>query len=298
MKALFKYPFTAIITAILIIGLPFTVGYLYKESHKSNHTSKIAITTPTATPTKAPSSTPEPAAGSEPAPDPEKPSNSNVPVGGQDDMDPDNTAILPSYNPSKSHSFVTVSNEYFDDALFIGDSRTVGLSEYAPYKGATYFATVGMSAHNVMSTKVSIPSMGKLTLTQLLKSRSFGKVYIMLGINELGYKFDSIISKYRELLKTITEMQPDAIIYIQANLHVTKAKSDEDNIINNKSIDILNESLSELADWEKIFYIDVNEVFDDGNGNLDSCYTSDNAHILGKYYAQWGQWLCTKAIQK
>lgn len=293
MKMYFKYPFTAIMILILIIGLPVTVGYLYEESHKIDNKSPDIIAILTPAPTEAPSPTPEPTAGSKPTPTPEKQSDSNTPEEGDGDM-----VNPPPHKPSKSYNFVTVSNEYFDDALFIGDSRTVGLSEYAPYKGATYFASVGMSAHNALSTKVSIPSLGKLTLTQLLKSRSFSKVYIMLGINELGYRFDSIISKYTELLETVMELQPDAIIYIEANLHVTKTKSDGDSIINNKAIDNLNESLSKLADGEKIFYIDVNEIFDDGNGNLDSSYTSDNAHILGKYYEEWGQWISTKAIQK
>jgi len=295
MKMYFKYPFTAIMIVILIIGLPVTVGYLYKENHKMVNNSQDVVAIPTPIPTETPSPTPEPTESSKPTPTPEKTSDSNTTEEGSGDMDMVNP---PPHNPPKSYSFATVSNEYFDDALFIGDSRTVGLSEYAPYKGATYFASIGMSAHNALSTKVSIPSLGKLTLTQLLKSRSFGKVYIMLGINELGYRFDSIISKYTELLETVMELQPDAIIYIEANLHVTKAKSDGDSIINNKAIDNLNESLSKLADGEKIFYIDVNEIFDDGNGNLDSSYTSDNAHILGKYYTEWGQWISTKAIQK
>lgn len=296
MKAYFKYPFTIIMIIILIIGLPITAGYLYKENHKSDNKNQDAIALPITTPTEAPSPTPDPAVGSKPTPAPEKSSDSNIPEKGGEDVS--NPVIPAPHKPSESYRFVTVPNEYFNDALFIGDSRTVGLSEYSPYEGATYFANVGMSAHNAMSSKVSIPSLGKLTLTQLLKSKSFGKIYIMLGINELGYRFDSIISKYTELLETVRELQPDAIIYIEANMHVTKTKSDGDNIINNKAIDNLNESLSKLADGEEIFYIDVNEKFDDGNGNLDSSYTSDNAHILGKYYAEWGQWLSTKAVQK
>ena len=42
----------------------------------------------------------------------------------------------------------------------------------------------------------------------------------------------------------------------------------------------------------------MNEIFDDGAGNLDAQYTSDDAHPLGKYYAQWAEWILTKAIVK
>jgi hypothetical protein len=285
-----KYPFTAIMIVILIIGMPITIGYLHKESHKGEAIFETSSHTPS--PSIEPSATPEA------TPAPATPSDTDQTFNEQGGMEDKDSVITPPHKPTKSYGFVTVPNQYFDDALFIGDSRTVGLSEYAPFSGATYFASIGMSAHSAMCTKVSMPSIGKLTLTQLLKSRSFGKVYIMLGINELGYRFDSIISAYTKVLETIKQLQPDAIIYIEANLHVTKSKSDGDNIINNKAIDNLNESLSELADGKSIFYIDVNEKFDDENGNLADTYTSDNAHLLGKYYADWGQWICKKAIQK
>lgn len=41
-------------------------------------------------------------------------------------------------------------------------------------------------------------------------------------------------------------------------------------------------------------YIDVNSLFDDGQGNLDSKYSVDNAHIMGKYYTVWAEWLRTQ----
>ena len=82
-----------------------------------------------------------------------------------------------------------------DDALFIGDSRTVGLMEYAGIDGADYFCTVGMSVYNIHKKPVSVPNVGKVTLTELLNSKKYGKIYIMLGINEVGYKFSSTVEK-------------------------------------------------------------------------------------------------------
>ena len=90
-----------------------------------------------------------------------------------------------------------------DDALFIGDSRTVGLMEYAGIDGADYFCTVGMSVYNIHKKPVSVPNVGKVTLTELLNSKKYGKIYIMLGINEVGYKFSNTIEKYRELIEFV-----------------------------------------------------------------------------------------------
>ena len=41
-------------------------------------------------------------------------------------------------------------------------------------------------------------------------------------------------------------------------------------------------------------YIDINEKFDDGSGNLAKEYSVDGSHILGKYYADWVKWLQEK----
>lgn len=198
---------------------------------------------------------------------------------------------------SSKHEKQTVGKEYFDDALFIGDSRTVGISEYGDLNNATFFANTGMSVYNVFEKNVSVPQVGKLKLEQLLTYKKFGKIYIMLGINELGYNQEKTLKKYKDLLKFIQEKQSNAIIYIEANLHVTAERSNKDKTINNININKINNEISQLADNEKIFFIDVNEKFDDENGNLSSNYTQDNVHIYAKYYKEWSDWLSQNAVK-
>ena len=198
---------------------------------------------------------------------------------------------------SSKHEKQTVGKEYFDDALFIGDSRTVGISEYGDLNNAIFFANTGMSVYNVFEKNVSVPQVGKLKLEQLLTYKKFGKIYIMLGINELGYNQEKTLKKYKDLLKFIQEKQSNAIIYIEANLHVAAERSNKDKTINNININKINNEISKLADNEKIFFIDVNEKFDDENGNLSSNYTQDNVHIYAKYYKEWSDWLSQNAVK-
>ena len=195
-------------------------------------------------------------------------------------------------------TFTTEDVSYFSDALFIGDSRTVGLSEYADLGDADVFATIGLSSFKLFETQVDMPGYGKETLDEVLSRKNYGKIYLMLGINELGYPHASIEKQYREIVEKIREKQPDAILFLEASLHVSKAKSDSDSLYNNANIDWLNGVVESLCDQKQTYYIDVNEVFDDGAGNLDAQYTSDDAHPLGKYYAQWAEWILTKAIVK
>lgn len=183
------------------------------------------------------------------------------------------------------------------DALFIGDSRTVGLSEYAGIEGANFFATVGMNVYNIHKKPVSVPNVGKVTLTQLLSNKKYGKIYVMLGINELGYNLETTVVKYKELLDFIREKQPDAAIFVQANLHVTKSRSDKDKVINNPAVDKLNGRLSEFADGKTVFYLDANKIFDDASGSLSADKAGDSAHPYAKYYTQWGKWITSQTAE-
>lgn len=186
---------------------------------------------------------------------------------------------------------------YFDDALFIGDSRTVGLAEYGNLGQAEVLADSGMSVYKVMKTEFTTGSGRKLRLTDLLEEREFGKIYIMLGINELGYDFDQTVKKYGQMLTDIRSLQPHALIYLQANLHITSEKSETSTYYNNDNINRFNRAVEEMADGKEVFYLDVNGLFDDETGGLDEQYTSDHTHILGKHYLSWVDWLLSQAVR-
>lgn len=206
--------------------------------------------------------------------------------------------VVPKEDCQEEPVFITSEPSYFDDALFIGDSRTVGLCEYGTLKNADYFASTGMSIYKLWEEAVSVETVGRVTLNELLNVKKYGKIYIMLGINELGYKTEKTIAENKDTIIRLKEKQPDAIIYICANLHVTKARSEKDELINNKKIDMFNQKLETLTDNNSIYYIDVNEEFDDENGNLRAECTGDDVHVYAKYYQDWGNWLCKNTVQR
>ncbi len=183
--------------------------------------------------------------------------------------------------------------EYFSDVLFLGDSRTVGLASYASIPGATYFARTSMNVSNVFADKVSdTKDTGSYTLTQLLSERKFGKIYILLGINEIGYSYDWIVKNYTKVIDYIKLYQPEAKIIIQSNMHVTKKKSDANpNSFSNVRINELNRRLAALADNNKVFYIGFEHIFDDASGALDPANTGDGVHLYPKRYSLWRDWI-------
>lgn len=183
--------------------------------------------------------------------------------------------------------------EYFSDALFLGDSRTVGFYLYARIPGATYFARTSMNVYNVFDDK---PSETKDTesynLSELLAERKFRKIYILLGINEIGYSHTSVVKNYSSVIEYIKQYQPEAKIIIQSNMHVTKKKSDSNpNTFANSRIDELNRRLSALADNKKVFYLGFEEIFDDESGALSVEYSGDGIHLYAKCYKLWRDWI-------
>ena len=188
-------------------------------------------------------------------------------------------------------TFVQSGPEYFDDALFIGDSRTEGLRDYGTLKNAQYFCQRGLSSYQIDTSYVN----GQ-TIWDFLNGKKFGKVYIMLGINEVGNDIEYTASAFRKVVDGVRERQPDATIYLLANLHV--ATYAETSAISNERINALNSHIKDMADNNKTFYIDVNSVFDDANGALTADYCSDGIHVLAKYYATWCDWLCANTVSQ
>ena len=185
---------------------------------------------------------------------------------------------------AENDGFITVDETWFDDALFIGDSHIEGFADYSGLRNATYYFKRGLDIWSVMSKAFVNDSQ---TIPQALAKTQFGKIYIMLGINEIGYgTTESYAAQYAKVVAQLQELQPDALIYIQAIFHTSQKKSDT-SAYNNDTINARNEAISYIADGERVFFVDNNPVFDDENGALGSEYSGDGVHLKAPYYKNW-----------
>lgn len=203
---------------------------------------------------------------------------------------------------AEAYEFQTVTEDYFDDAVFIGDSRTVGLYEYAGMEErADFFAKISLTIYDVFTEKfVKDEVTGrKITVEEALSKKQYGKVYLMLGINEMGTgTTESFMKEYKAVVDRLQELQPDAVIFVQGIMRVTGEKNEKDLIFNNTNINEKNAEIAKLADNERIFYIDVNEVVCDEDGNLNEEYTIDEIHLKAKYYGIWKDFLLRHGVVK
>lgn len=184
--------------------------------------------------------------------------------------------------------------EYFEDTLFIGDSRTAGLRQFGYFETADFFATPGLSVYSIPQTKVEVGDLGKIKLEDLLAQREYTKIYVMLGMNELGYRFPQNVEKYRNFIEDLQDWEPCATLYLCANLHVTSTRSNNDKFFNNENINKMNLEIQTLAEDKELVFLDINELFDDENGDLDKKIASDDSHVTVENYIVWCDWLVEK----
>ncbi|MDY2719892.1 MAG: hypothetical protein SOV46_03690, partial [Candidatus Faecousia sp.] len=147
----------------------------------------------------------------------------------------------PETTEPETLEFQTVTEDYFDDALFIGDSRTQGLQLYSTLDNATFYAATSMSIFGIMDSTETVD--GVTGIRNLLQSKQFGKIYIMFGINEAGYDTDAFVERYGQVVEEIRGYQPDAIIYVQGIMYVTAAKAAAEPVFSNDNIRKKNEGL-------------------------------------------------------
>ncbi len=180
------------------------------------------------------------------------------------------------------------------DCLFIGDSRTEGLRLYSGVS-ADYFSNVGMSIYSIGKATANISGLGEVNFDTLMAKKQYKRIFIMLGINEIGSPVTSLLPRYKDLVEKIKAAQPNACIFIEANLHVTNAFTQKSPHINNTAINNYNAELAKLADNSRVFYLDANHLFDDATGQLSTDKSSDGVHYYPKEYPAWAQWLLNQS---
>ena len=202
-------------------------------------------------------------------------------------------ALSGAYDFSKP---VPISNPvdaaYFDDAVFIGDSRTEGLFLNTGLSNATFLAHMGLMVDTVFTRPLFNVDGEKVSVIDALKAADFSKVYIMLGINETGWAYSSVfVQKYGKLIDAIREINPEAILYIQAIMPVSQTVSDSHSYIKNAKISTYNQLLQGLAEEKRVYYLDTAGAVAGEDGALPEDAAPDGIHLVRSYCEKWLDYL-------
>jgi hypothetical protein len=185
-----------------------------------------------------------------------------------------------------------VDASYFQGAVFIGDSRTQGLQLYSGLTTPRYLCAVGATVASIYNDSKVKTSSGKVPIMTALHQAAFSKVYIMLGVNELGWVYSkTFTNQYAKVIKDIRAINPDAKIVLQSILPVSAAQEAKHGYINNERIAAYNKLIEKLAADNSCTYLNVAEAVTASDGCLADSLTGDGLHLNKPGCQRWKQYL-------
>lgn len=192
-----------------------------------------------------------------------------------------------------------VEDDWFADAVFLGDSRTDGLRLYGGVSQGDFICYKGLMCQD-FAAKACIPLNGeKVTPQTALAQKQYGKVYVMLGLNELGFSVERFAEDYAALLDAIREVQPNAALYIQPVAPVNSQKAKEKrqpSYVTNEKISAFNAEIVRLAREKRGILVDVAQALADETGELPYEAATDGIHFTKTWYQTWFTYLKTHTV--
>lgn len=194
--------------------------------------------------------------------------------------------------PDTAEPVTPVEDTYFADAVFLGDSRTEGFHLYSGLKEGQYLYAVGATVESVFSKATQQTAGGKVPIMDALSGMACSKVYIMLGVNELGWvSTQTFRDQYAKVIDRVQADHPDAAVVIQSILPVSQAQDDKKTYVNNARIREYNSLLEDLAQEKGCVYLDVASAVSDESGCLRADWTFDGIHLNPAGCRAWLQYL-------
>ena len=182
----------------------------------------------------------------------------------------------------------------FQNSLFIGNSITDGIARYGIIPGATVYAKNGLTVTNALTEPVVVSGSGRISVEQALGSRQFDRIYLMFGMNELGFGSEKqFVTRYSALIDRLWAMQPSATIYVQSILPVTAERSQKDSTFNIPRLQHFNELIRQMCAEKHALFLDAHSALCDETGALPAEYSSDGIHITKEAYGIWFSYVNT-----
>ena len=191
-----------------------------------------------------------------------------------------------------------VDDSYFDDVAFVGDSRTDGFRLYSGLERGTYFCVTGETVASATDMENWKTEDGrKISLADAVAAADCGKIYLMLGINELGWNGTDIFRGHAEnLLRRLQADHPDAEIVVQSLLPVSAEQDAKGSYVNNQRILAYNQVWMELAEETGCDYVNIAEAVTGEDGCLPAEMSFDGVHLNRAGCHAWLDYLRTHSV--
>ena len=257
--------------------------------------------TPTPEPTPAPTSapTPEPASASDLTLPPASPTDLPAPTETPEPTPTPTSAPAPEPTPPPPPEPQRVDDSYFDDAAFLGNSLMDGLRLFGGLKSGDFYSGTSASVVSVNTVQDCKDAAGnRITRLDSLLSEQYRKIYVLFGINELGFSRDGFVDIYAELLSQIAEGEPDALIYVLSLTPITEKRDASDDLFTRERVLSFNEAIKAMAERGGYVYLDLYSALADENGWLPEAQSTDGIHFMPDKYLEWAEFLRTNFVER
>ena len=187
---------------------------------------------------------------------------------------------------------VLSDEELFSSAAFVGDSRTEGFQLYSGLKVGAYFCAVGATVQSVEEKPTQDAPGGKEPILDALARGSYDRIYLMLGVNELGwYRTEDFTQQYERVIDRVRADHPEARIAIESLLPVSAAQDKKRSYVSNERIRLFNGLLEELAEKTDCVFLDPASAVTGADGTLPAEWTTDGVHLNSAGCRKWLEYL-------
>ena len=204
----------------------------------------------------------------------------------------------PEYDYSKPVPASEAKDEsWFKDAAFVGDSRMEGIMNYSSFEHSSVYTHVGLNVADVFTKPYIETDSGTVTVADALRNDlKYGKVYVMLGINELGwYNLDKFIEYYGRIVDLLRETHPEAQIYVISILPVGAKAAQSSDMLTNERVQMFNERILGMCTEKQVYYVNGFEALA-VNGSLPDDASPDGVHMQPSYCHKLTDYLLTHTV--
>lgn len=176
-------------------------------------------------------------------------------------------------------------------SVMVGNSYVEDLQDCNLLPQMDFFDRVGLNLNTVFTKTTAT---GHVPVIDELTGKSYSKVYLLFGENELGWYDKPFSDDYGKVIDAVRKRQPNATIYIQSIFPISAAVSAKNiDQTNNQRIVQVNGLLQQLAQAKGAKYLDVASAVIGSDGNLPDGAAPDGVHFNKSYCQKWADYLKT-----
>lgn len=194
----------------------------------------------------------------------------------------------PAFPPPLVEPHEPTGDDYFADAVFIGDSMMEYVEMLGELPTANYVWNIGMGAASAKQKQFRVKNSDqRLNAYEMAATYAPKKLYILLGSNGLDHLASTyIIADYEQLADELITSFPDALIYVIAPPPMSRKRMTGDRYVPVKRYANFAEELKSLAERRHFYYIDLYHLLVDEDGYLPGKYDSgDGYHLSNRAYS-------------